>query len=533
MSALARNSERDGRTRTTNENCTANESWTRTKYSYDSLYRLTVATTNGSANYVKWGLSMSYDRYGNRLSQSQTYDAPPTNSVTVSATTNQISGSPYAYDANGNMTNDGNNTLVYDAENRLLSATNGGGSGTYAYDGNSLRVKKVSASTTTLYIFSGSKVVAEYVNGAAVGSPTREYVYSGGTLLAKIESGATKYYHQDQLSNRLVTDSSGNVAEQLGHYPFGESWYNATNDKLLFTSYERDSESSNDYAMARYHVNRLARLSSPDSLSGSIGDPQSLNRYVYSLNDSVNIADPSGLHPVYAPALSGITFSSWAFEMFLLGSDSESDLSITAGGVWNGEEWVEQDDPGAIFNLMGSPNLDPPPLGWPMGSPRPPCNLNIRINNRAGISGGQLSAAETQIGALFGSYVGLNFVNSGSSDYTLNVVNAASNNSYLGLQTSFWFFQGTPAVYPNNITNYFSGQPPSVISNIIGTVGAHELVHRINGIGDLPYTRNSPTDLMSVDTNPNFSKLFINNGLSLTQNEGMQLQNKCLQKHPE
>jgi hypothetical protein len=35
MSALARNSERDGRTRTTNENCTANESWTRTKYPYD------------------------------------------------------------------------------------------------------------------------------------------------------------------------------------------------------------------------------------------------------------------------------------------------------------------------------------------------------------------------------------------------------------------------------------------------------------------------------------------------------------------
>src|SRR6202165_5802102 len=34
MSALARTSERDGRTRTTNENCTANESWTRTKYAY-------------------------------------------------------------------------------------------------------------------------------------------------------------------------------------------------------------------------------------------------------------------------------------------------------------------------------------------------------------------------------------------------------------------------------------------------------------------------------------------------------------------
>jgi len=40
-------------------------------------------------------------------------------------------------------------------------------------------MKKVAGSTTTRYIFSGTKVIAEYVNGAAVGSPTREYIYSG------------------------------------------------------------------------------------------------------------------------------------------------------------------------------------------------------------------------------------------------------------------------------------------------------------------------------------------------------------------
>ena len=32
----------------------------------------------------------------------------------MSATTNRITGSPYTYDANGNMTNDGNSSLVYD-----------------------------------------------------------------------------------------------------------------------------------------------------------------------------------------------------------------------------------------------------------------------------------------------------------------------------------------------------------------------------------------------------------------------------------
>jgi RHS repeat-associated protein len=263
-------------------------------YSFDALYRIVAATTNGSSNYTKWGLQWTYDRYGNRLSQSQTYDAPPTNSVTVSTTTNQITGSPYAYDANGNMTNDGNNALIYDAENRVLSATNGGASGTYTYDGNSLRVKKASGSTTTIYIFSGSKVVAEYDNGAAPSSPSREYIYSGGALLVKIDSSGTKYYHRDHLSNRVVTDSSGNTLEQLGHYPFGESWYNASNDKHLFTSYERDAESGNDYAMARSYINRLGRFSALDVSRASRSNPQSLGRYTYVTDDPINSIDPTG-----------------------------------------------------------------------------------------------------------------------------------------------------------------------------------------------------------------------------------------------
>ncbi len=267
-------------------------------YAYDALYRLSSAVTNGSANYVKWGLSWNYDRYGNALAETQTYDSPAHFSVSVDVITNRINTGGYAYDANGNMTNDGNNTLVYDAENRLRSATNGGASGTYTYDGNNLRVSKSSSGTTTVYIFSGSKVIAEYDNGAAPASPSREYIYSGGALLAKIDSAGTKYYHQDHLSNRLVTDASGNTSAQLGHYPFGESWYNASSDKLLFTSYERDSESGNDYAMMRYSVNRLGRFSSPDPLSGTTGNPQSLNKYAYAMNDPGNLRDPLGLDTI-------------------------------------------------------------------------------------------------------------------------------------------------------------------------------------------------------------------------------------------
>src|SRR5882672_9511314 len=200
-------------------------------YTYDSLYRLSTAITNGSTAYPKWGLSWSYDRYGNRNAQSIISGcvAPmtcPTSSVTVDTTTNRISGSPYAHDFNGNMTNDGANTLSYDGENHAVTAAGS----TYAYDGNGLRVRKCAPNCTspissTTYIFSGTKVIAEYDNGTVVSAPSREYVYAGAVLLAKFEGGATMYYHADHLSNRVLSDASGNVVGQRGHFPYGETWY--------------------------------------------------------------------------------------------------------------------------------------------------------------------------------------------------------------------------------------------------------------------------------------------------------------------
>jgi hypothetical protein len=133
-------------------------------------------------------------RYGNRTAQNISSGCSgmgcPTNQISVSTATNRVTGSPFTYDLSGNMTNDGLNTLTYVGEGRAVTASGGLGSGTYTYDGNSLRVKKVSGSTTTLHLFSGAKVIAEYVNGAAPASarsaPTRECIYAGGALLAKI-----------------------------------------------------------------------------------------------------------------------------------------------------------------------------------------------------------------------------------------------------------------------------------------------------------------------------------------------------------
>jgi RHS repeat-associated protein len=268
-------------------------------YTYDGLGRLSTAGTVGSTGYPAWGLSWTYDRYGNRTAQTVTAGSAPSDSLTVSTTTNQVTGTGYSYDADGNMTADGLNTMTYDAASRLISSSNGTSSGVYSYDGKGMRVKKCvpncsSPTTTTIYVYSGGKVIDEYDNGAAYNAPSRENIYSGGTQIAKYVGTTLTYYHQDHLSNRLVTSSTGSVVEQMGHLPYGDTWYDTGSDKWRFTTYERDAESGNDYAMARYDVSRLGRFSSPDPLSGSTSDPQSLNHYTYVGNDPINAIDPTG-----------------------------------------------------------------------------------------------------------------------------------------------------------------------------------------------------------------------------------------------
>ncbi len=100
-------------------------------------------------------------------------------------------------------------------------------------------------------------------------------------------------------STAVETNFSGTRTRTFGHLPFGDTWYETTPaDKWKFTGYERDSgtgETGLDNAQARYYSSGLGGFMSPDPLSGSIGNPQSLNRYAYVMNNPVNMIDPSGM----------------------------------------------------------------------------------------------------------------------------------------------------------------------------------------------------------------------------------------------
>jgi hypothetical protein len=96
---------------------------------------------------------------------------------------------------------DGKGNYIFDAENRMTKSVVRTTTTNYSYDGNNLRVVKGS----TVYIYSGTKVIAEYASGSAPTSPSKEYVYSGSKLLATLTGSAVTYHHPDHLSNRVET----------------------------------------------------------------------------------------------------------------------------------------------------------------------------------------------------------------------------------------------------------------------------------------------------------------------------------------
>jgi RHS repeat-associated protein len=111
-------------------------------------------------------------------------------------------------------------------------------------------------------------------------------------------SGNVYYEFADMLgSTRVVTDSTGNTCFDADYYPYGQKMDHTSTcaPTSRFTGYEYDVETGNYYAFFRYYSPRLGRFMTADPLGGSMGNPQSLNRYSYVVNNPANFVDPLGL----------------------------------------------------------------------------------------------------------------------------------------------------------------------------------------------------------------------------------------------
>jgi RHS repeat-associated protein len=268
-------------------------------YLYDELERLGSAATTSTA----WGLSWSYDGFGNRLAQNLTKGTGPTNSTLVDANTNRISSFGYLYDQNGNMTNmpQQNAQLTYDSSNRMTRFSDLNDAESYQYAPDNKRIWRSKGCSYYNYTNGNydprPQIIFYSVFGQKLGeyclmenvTVIREYVYFGGRMVARSNGYNLESFKTDRLHSNQ--DAPGG-----GFFPYGETKSGAATTGESFATYSRDWHGL-DYADQRNSASSLGRFGSSDPFVGSASAmiPLSFNRYSYVLGDSVNYFDPNGL----------------------------------------------------------------------------------------------------------------------------------------------------------------------------------------------------------------------------------------------
>jgi len=217
----------------------------------------------------------------------------------------------YSYDANGNLTQAGGWSYLWDYLNHMLAAGFGNSTTTYAYDAFGSRVLQTSTTSTTFYPNKFYSLASTIVGSTTYATSTN-YIWNGDTLLATIDqklingtatgSPITRFIHPDHLgSTNAVTDQNGNPVQLLDYFPYGAtrvatSTY-PTSEKRQYIGQMYDQGSGLSYLNARYYSGSQGQFLSEDPTfwgTQNILDPQSLNAYSYAEDNPIVNKDPSG-----------------------------------------------------------------------------------------------------------------------------------------------------------------------------------------------------------------------------------------------
>lgn len=273
-------------------------------YSYDPLNRISTASgPNGATLYT-------IDAFGNKSVQTTTRGVAPHPIYGVDGS-NRLTGTGVAYDAAGNLVQDGSGSIFrYDAEERLYSVN---GTTCYTYDGDGDRVAMTNCNvvnhgdgTTTgilsEYLYDASHRLMTEVN-VSTEQMTRANIYAGSVYLAEDTSAGTLLRVTDTVGTlRGLLDLSGNTVNACTSFPYGDGMNtNCQSGPGLFTNKDRDSVSGLDYFGARYYSSNMGRFTSPDwsyDLTpipyADLENPQTLNLYAYVQNDPLGQVDIDG-----------------------------------------------------------------------------------------------------------------------------------------------------------------------------------------------------------------------------------------------
>ena len=127
------------------------------------------------------------------------------------------------------------------------------------------------------------------------GNLSAKYYYLGGQRIAMRRGSTLTYLHGDHLgSASLTTNTSGAKVSIMRYLPYGGLRVGGMPADRRFTGQREETGLGfYDYG-ARQYDPALGRFLQADTLVPNPGNPQSLNRYAYTLNNPLRYTDPSG-----------------------------------------------------------------------------------------------------------------------------------------------------------------------------------------------------------------------------------------------
>ncbi|MBI2045786.1 RHS repeat-associated core domain-containing protein [Candidatus Pacearchaeota archaeon] len=184
-----------------------------------------------------------------------------------------------------------------------------------------------------LFIQSQFQPTGQVIQETATSGVTKatSYIYANGLVSSYDSDGKEKFYINDHLgSGSVVLDENGNKIGEESYFAFGEE-KSSSGERFTYTGKELD-DSGLYYYGARYYEPASGRFISPDPISGSIENPQSLNKYSYVLNNPNKFVDPSGMD--YEPKQDATNVASSSISSSLAPVSSNR-IMVRSGSDWN------------------------------------------------------------------------------------------------------------------------------------------------------------------------------------------------------